>query len=134
MGEVMLNLVGGRVMKNATGSSNMDITVNGERKTIRSWARDLDGLNPAYRAPADLVAEHKDRVDNLDADLRSLIIRCLAPMADNRPDLETLVEEVERNVNNKTANSYAGKKYASNETDSAVERIMHRLVHDASLA
>ncbi|KAI1769274.1 kinase-like domain-containing protein [Hypoxylon sp. FL1150] len=131
MGEIMLNLVGGRVMKGSTGSSNMDAVVDGERKTIRSWARDLDGLNPAYGAPANLVAEHRGRVENLDTDLRGLIIQCLAPMAANRPDLETLVEQVERNVNTKTADSYVGKKYANNETDSAIREIMHRLVHEA---
>ncbi|XXG95798.1 hypothetical protein Hte_002069 [Hypoxylon texense] len=131
MGEVMLNLIGGMVRKVASGSSNMTITVDGEEETLRSWARDLDGLNPAYGADADTVAGHKDRMDNLDPDIRRLVIRCLATSMNNRPELEDLVEEVEQNVSNKTAAYYTKYKYGSNETDSAVERIMKELLHDA---
>lgn len=132
MGEIMLNLIGGRVMKSAAGSSNMNfITVEGQN-TIRSWARDLDGLNPVYKAPASTVAEHKDRMDNLDPDLRRLVIRCLATAMNNRPELEDLVEEVERNVSGKAATYYASYRYGSNETNSEVARIMKELLHDAT--
>ncbi|KAI1777214.1 kinase-like domain-containing protein [Hypoxylon cercidicola] len=133
MGEIMFQLIGGGFIRKSQ-SSNMKVTVGGQDKIIRSWARDLDGLSPTYEVPADTMALHRDSMENLDPDLKSLVVQCLAVAPVNRPDLETLVEEVERNVDSKTATSYASYKYKNNETDNAAiyEQVERNVDADAA--
>lgn len=124
----MLQLIGGHAK---SGAANMTITEGGGERIINSHARDLDGLNPIYKAPPARKAEHKDKVDNLDPDIRRLVILCLASNRELRPDLPDLFEEIERNVNTKTQESYAGYKYQANESDEALRRISQQLICDA---
>ncbi|KAI2464720.1 hypothetical protein F4781DRAFT_411942 [Annulohypoxylon bovei var. microspora] len=127
---VMLNLVGGAIDMTNAGMMNMDVTVKGEKKTIRSRARDLDGLNPKWKAPGRLINRHTGWMNNLDTDLRDLLVRCLAANATMRPDLEELFEDVQRNVTRKTQSSYIGKRWHNNESDSELLRISKELIID----
>lgn len=109
----------------------MNITYNGQPKMIESYATDLDKLSSKYRAPADVVAKHQDRIDNLDPDLRSLVALCVAVRIDDRPDIEYLQRAVERNTRDKKPSDYRNFKYANNETDAAMDRILADCIFNA---
>ncbi|KAI0376439.1 kinase-like domain-containing protein [Hypomontagnella monticulosa] len=130
VGEIMLSLIGGGSAK--YGSANMLVSAKGKTTTIKSNARDLDGLNPVYKAPQATVKAHKAKMDNLDGDLRNLVIRCLAVKIEDRPALEELAEEVERHVKEKRQEHYAGKQYYNNESDMAIRRIAGELMCNAA--
>ncbi|CAJ2513951.1 Uu.00g020700.m01.CDS01 [Anthostomella pinea] len=126
IGRVMLALVGG---SHLGGNANMEVTDRGTTKTIKSFARDLDGLNAAYyKALASIVARHKVKLDNLDPDIRDLVALCTALRPVDRPSIENLVEDVERNVKDMKAADYASYKFSQNETDQAVRRITRELM------
>ncbi|KAI1074408.1 hypothetical protein F5B20DRAFT_563630 [Whalleya microplaca] len=129
IGRVMLSLIGG---SHLLGSGKMEVTYQGEKKTIRSEAIDLDGLNRKYGAPATRVALHQEKLDNLDPELRSLVALCTAVSPKERPDLEYLVEEVERQVKTKQPSDYGTKKYQQNESDDALKRIARELMLNAN--
>lgn len=129
VGEMMLSLIGGGSAK--YGSANMLVSVGGGTSLIRSHARDLDGLNPTYKAPQPVITAHRAKMDNLDGDLRNLVIRCLAVHIDDRPELEELAQEVERNVRGKQQEHYADKQYYNNESDVAIRRIAGELMCNA---
>lgn len=129
IGNTMLALIGG---SHHNGSANMVVTdAAGNPKTIQSFARDLDGMNPAYKAPKEVVDRHREKLDNLDEDIRNLVVQCCATDPNNRPGIEYLLTEVERNVNEKQASDYAAKKYFFNETDAAIGRIVNEVMFDA---
>ncbi|KAH9999725.1 kinase-like domain-containing protein [Xylariaceae sp. FL0662B] len=130
IGKIMLSLIGGT---DRGGSTNMQITYRGEKKTIRSYAADLDGLNKKYGSPSKIVAFHQEKLDNLDPEIRDLVALCLAAAPSQRPELEYLVQEVERNVETKLQNDYVGKKYHGNESDDALIRITRELILDANM-
>ncbi|KAI1740132.1 hypothetical protein F4680DRAFT_465896 [Xylaria scruposa] len=121
IGEVMLGLLRGNV---SGGPGMMDITYNGQPKRINSYATDLDKLSNKYKAPALIVAKHQDRIDNLDPEIRSLVAACLAVRIEDRPDIEDLLDTVERNAKNKTVEDYRGYKYPDNETDAAIKKVV----------
>ncbi|KAI1099993.1 hypothetical protein F4804DRAFT_63812 [Jackrogersella minutella] len=130
IGGLMICLIGGFPLDlSPRGVSNMEVNEKGKKTTIRSRARDLDGLNIAKvgkMSPED-TKRHRESTDNLDIDLRNLLIRCMATSANLRPTLEDLVEEVRRNVKDKNEDSYTGKKFADNESDDALRNISKRL-------
>lgn len=128
VGEVMLGLLRGNIKG---GPGIMNITYNGQPKMIESYATDLDKLSSKYRAPADVVAKHQDRIDNLDPDLRSLVALCVAVRIDDRPDIEYLQRAVERNTRDKKPSDYRNFKYANNETDAAMDRILADCIFNA---
>lgn len=121
VGEVMLGLLRGNVKG---GPGMMNVTYNGQPKTIDSYATDLDRLSGKYRAPADVIAKHQDRIDNLDPDLRSLVALCLAIKVEDRPEIEHLLRTVEINTRDKKPSDYRNYKYANNETDAAIDKIL----------
>ncbi|KAI0456467.1 hypothetical protein F5B21DRAFT_153278 [Xylaria acuta] len=121
IGEVMLGLLRGNVLG---GPGRMDITYNGQPTRINSYATDLDKLSGKYKAPAAMVAKHQDRIDNLDPEIRSLVAACVAVNVEDRPDIEDLLGIVERNAKNKKADDYKDYKYANNETDTAIKKIV----------
>ncbi|KAI0470368.1 hypothetical protein F4859DRAFT_515893 [Xylaria cf. heliscus] len=121
IGEVMLGLLRGNVMG---GPGMMDITYNGQPQRINSFATDLDTLSSKYKAPAAIVAKHKDRIDNLDPEIRSLVAACVAVRVEDRPAIEDLLVIVERNAKNKTVDDYKNYKYPNNETDAAIKKIV----------
>lgn len=126
---VLLNIVGG----NSRIAGNMKVTdERGMEKTIRSHARDLDGLNPAYKAPPVLIARHKRKMDNLDPDIRNLLALCLAANVNDRPSLPYLVQEVERNVQEKTADKYTSYPFRENESDDNIRSFAQRHVLNPS--
>ncbi|KAI0508649.1 hypothetical protein F5B22DRAFT_649743 [Xylaria bambusicola] len=129
IGEVMLGLIRGNVKG---GPGMMEITYKGETKRINSFATDLDRLSNKYRAPAIMVAKHQDRIANLDPDIRSLVASCVAVGLDDRPDIEDLLNIVERNAKNKTPNDYTTYKYSANETDAAIKKIIDAQIFGAS--
>ncbi|KAI0602367.1 kinase-like domain-containing protein [Biscogniauxia sp. FL1348] len=128
IGQIMLTLVGG---SHLGGSANMQVTINGEEKTVRSYARDLDGLNPSYKAPPALVARHKDKMDNLDPRIRSLVARCCALSSTDRPDIVDLLDMVEEAVRTTKKDYYSSYKYFANESDEALERLSRELLLNA---
>ncbi|KAI0910810.1 hypothetical protein F4823DRAFT_637250 [Ustulina deusta] len=128
IGEVMLGLLRGNIRG---GPGMMDITYNGETKRINSYATDLDKLSDKYRAPANMVAKHQDRISNLDPAIRSLVASCVAVGIDDRPDIEDLLRVVERNAKNKGAGDYINYKYANNETDTAIQRLIEQHIFNA---
>ncbi|KAI2641202.1 hypothetical protein GGS21DRAFT_362610 [Xylaria nigripes] len=128
MGEVMLGLLRGNVRG---GPGMMDITYKGIPKTIRSFATDLDKLSPSYGAPPHMVAEHQNRMDNLDPDIRSLVAACLAVNVADRPDIEELISIVERNARDKTPADYSNYRYSGNETDYAIKTILDSYIDNA---
>ncbi|OTA61597.1 hypothetical protein K449DRAFT_434687 [Hypoxylon sp. EC38] len=108
VGKIMLALIGGRV-----------------------WdARDLERLDhPVYAAiDSETRKSHQERLDNLDQELKDLIVLCLAPMEADRPEFDYLLQEVRRNALEKTQDSYRGKKYHHNESDAALRRISNRMI------
>lgn len=109
----------------------MNITYNGQPKTVDSYATDLDRLSSKYGAPVDVVAKHQDRIDNLDPDLRSLVALCVAVRVEDRPDIEYLLRAVERNNRDKRPSDYRNYKYANNETDAAIDRILADCIFNA---
>ncbi|KAI1208207.1 uncharacterized protein F4807DRAFT_468794 [Annulohypoxylon truncatum] len=125
--EVMVNLIGGAVTMNPRGIQDMEVTINGEKKTIKSRAKDLDGLS-GYGATNAIIQRHKEWLDNLDTDLRDLLVLCLATDENMRPTLEQLYEEVRRNVTEKTRGSYAGKRWQDNESDESLRTISRNLI------
>ncbi|RYP39582.1 hypothetical protein DL767_002130 [Monosporascus sp. MG133] len=120
IGKVMLAFLG---CSHRGGASDMKVTYRGEEKTIKSFARDIDGLSPTYKAPAAIVARHRDKMENLDPDIRSLVALCCVQDPNERPELEDLLGEVERYVKTKEQNDYVGKKYYGNESNAAISRI-----------
>ncbi|KAI5925996.1 kinase-like domain-containing protein [Camillea tinctor] len=129
IGQIMLTLLGG---SHRGGSSDMQITTTGgEAKTIKSCARDLDNMNPAYKMPQPLIARHKDRMDNLDPRIRSLVAQCCALNTADRPDVEDLLKAIEDAIKTTTQDYYSSYKYAADETDSALQRISRQLLLDA---
>ncbi|KAI1374364.1 hypothetical protein F4677DRAFT_461419, partial [Hypoxylon crocopeplum] len=114
---IMLTLIGGNII---SGSANMRLK---DETTIRSTARDLDGLNPKYGPKKDDIDRHTRKMRNLDPDLRDLVIQCLATSSDRRPELRDLVRQVERNVNQKTPDDYKKNPCAKDESDDALKRI-----------
>ncbi|KAI1487078.1 hypothetical protein F5X96DRAFT_651866 [Biscogniauxia mediterranea] len=128
IGQIMLTLIGG---SHLGGSANMNIAIDGVDKVIRSYARDIDGLNPSYKAPPALVARHKDKMDNLDPRIRSLVARCCALSSTDRPDIEHLLDTVEAAVRTTKKDYYSGYKYFANESDHALERLSRELLFDA---
>lgn len=127
MAEVMINLIGGTVSTKNDGIKFMDATVNGQVRSIRSRAKDLDGLI-GYGLDSAAINKQKRWLDNLDVDLRNLLIRCLAVDQNMRPTLEELYEEVHRNATQKTRISYAGKRWQNNESDEAIHTISRNLI------
>ncbi|KAI0964876.1 hypothetical protein F4678DRAFT_486067 [Xylaria arbuscula] len=128
IGEVMLGLLRG----NARGGPGMmDITYNEEMKRLMSYATDLDRLSRKYGAPADLVAKHQDRINNLDPEIRNLVALCVASKVEERPDIEDLLEIVERNAKNKREEDYINYKYANNESDAAIRQIIDDHIFNA---
>ncbi|KAI1458192.1 hypothetical protein F4805DRAFT_474634 [Annulohypoxylon moriforme] len=126
--EVMINLIGGTVNMSINGSKDMEVTIDGEVRVIRSRARDLDGLSRGYGANNAIIEKQRVWLDNLDVDLRNLLVRCLATDEGMRPGLEELFEEVRRNVTEKTRRSYQGKRWQDNETDESLRRISRNLI------
>ncbi|KAI1089812.1 hypothetical protein F5B19DRAFT_465607 [Rostrohypoxylon terebratum] len=128
MAEVMINLIGGAVSMKNDGIKVMEALVNRQVQNIRSRAKDLDGLSRGYGLDNAAINKQKTWLDNLDIDLRSLLIRCLAVDENVRPTLEELYEEVHRNVTQKTRDSYAGKRWQNNESDEAIFTISKNLI------
>ncbi|KAI1410435.1 hypothetical protein F5Y13DRAFT_202226 [Hypoxylon sp. FL1857] len=130
VGKVMLALIGGRVWNDRHRSIMMEVTDRGVKKTVRSTARDLEGLgHPVYAAADSSTRQaHQERLDNLDPELKDLIVLCLAPDQADRPELDHLLQEVQRNVTEKGPDSYKGKKYHHNESDDALRRISERII------
>ncbi|KAI1302766.1 hypothetical protein F5Y03DRAFT_407502 [Xylaria venustula] len=128
IGEVMLGLLRGNARG---GPGTMEITYKGETKSIRSYATDLDRLSRTYGAPPDLVAKHQDRINNLDPEIRSLVALCVAYKVEERPDIEDLLGIVERNAKNKKAEDYINYKYAYNESDAAIRKIIDDYIFNA---
>ncbi|RYP53579.1 hypothetical protein DL768_001443 [Monosporascus sp. mg162] len=128
IGKVMLAFLG---CSHRGGASDMKVTYRGEEKTIKSFARDIDGLSPTYKAPAAIVARHKEKMENLDPDIRSLVALCCVQDPNERPELEDLLREVERYVRTKEQNDYVGKKYYGNESNAAISRIVREVMLDA---
>ncbi|KAJ8132644.1 hypothetical protein O1611_g980 [Lasiodiplodia mahajangana] len=128
IGEVMLGLLRGNIRG---GPSMMSVMHKGQGKTINSYATDLDGLSSKYRAPAAVVSKHQDRMYNLDQDIRSLVALCVAVRVEDRPDIEDLLGAVEANARNKKPTDYRNYKYANNETDAAIQRIVQDYMFNA---
>ncbi|RYP93295.1 hypothetical protein DL770_000584 [Monosporascus sp. CRB-9-2] len=128
IGKVMLAFLG---CSHRGGASDMKVTYRGEETTIKSFARDIDGLSPTYRAPAAIVARHKEKMENLDPDIRSLVALCCVQNPNERPELEDLLGEVERHVKTKEQSDYVGKKYYENESNAAISRIVREVMLDA---
>lgn len=126
--EVMVNMIGGAVVTTMSGTKDMEVTINGVRRTIKSRARDLDGLNRGWGASNAVINKQRQWLDNLDADLRNLLVRCLATEERWRPSLEELFEEVRSNVERKTWGSYAGKRWQENETDASLRTLSRELI------
>ncbi|RYP11820.1 hypothetical protein DL765_007586 [Monosporascus sp. GIB2] len=128
IGKVMLAFLG---CSHRGGASDMKVTYQGQEKTIKSFARDIDGLSPTYKAPAAIVARHKEKMENLDPDIRSLVALCCVRDPNERPELEDLLTEVERYVKTKEQKDYFGKKYYENESNAAISRIVREVMLDA---
>ncbi|KAI0014700.1 hypothetical protein F4780DRAFT_187691 [Xylariomycetidae sp. FL0641] len=128
IGKVMLRVVGGG---ETGGSAPMSITVNQEQRTIRSLARDLDGLNPIYRASADRRAKHQTKLANLDGDIRSLVARCVATDVQDRITIEELLPVVEANAAGRGPGYYTGILYEAEETDEAIQSLTRRTMMEA---
>ena len=124
----MLSIIGG---SHKRGSANMQVKVDGEERTIRSCAKDLDEVSRSYGMPPPLVARHRRKLENLDADLRDIVARCCAAAPSDRPALEDLIAEVEHHVATKTEAAYAGKLYADQESDEFVSRIVKDIMINA---
>ncbi|KAI1387874.1 kinase-like domain-containing protein [Hypoxylon trugodes] len=123
-GRVMIELIGGTVKC----SGKMKIDTEAGEETIQSYARDLDGLNSVYKVPTAIANRQKQKLANLDPDLRSLIARCLANDIKKRPNLEDLYDEVERNVEEKQQKDYAGKASHKNESNGGVRNVAKELM------
>ncbi|KAI3316813.1 hypothetical protein HD806DRAFT_527615 [Xylariaceae sp. AK1471] len=127
-GEVMLGLLRGN---RRGGPGLMEITHNGETKQVNSYAPDLDKMSAKYGAPPAVVAKHQERIDNLDPDIRSLVALCVALKVEDRPNINNLLLEVERNAKNKTPDDYTGYKYYANESDVAIKRLVEDFIFNA---
>ncbi|KAI8631968.1 hypothetical protein F5Y19DRAFT_492897 [Xylariaceae sp. FL1651] len=128
IGKVMLGLIGGH---ERGGPGMMDVTDKGQQKSINTYATDLDGLSNKYNAPRNIKALHQDKLANLDPEIRSLVALCVAVKAEDRPDIEYLLSEIERNVQEKTPQYYHGYKYQANESDEEMKRIVERYMLNA---
>ncbi|KAI0138978.1 kinase-like domain-containing protein [Hypoxylon sp. NC0597] len=130
IGKIMLALIGGRVWDGRYRSVMIEVTDRGKKRTVRSAARDLEKLDHPLYAAADLKTKmlHQERLDNLDPELKDLIVLCLAPSEADRPELDHLLQEARRNVTEKTQDSYKGKKYYHNESDAELRRISDRII------
>ncbi|KAL7622426.1 hypothetical protein AAE478_007931 [Parahypoxylon ruwenzoriense] len=126
--QIMLSLIGGN---SRGGTASMAVTYQGEEKRVNSYARDLDGLNSSYKAPAAIVAKHQEKMDNLDPDLRSLVVLSLASNINERLDLESLTSAVERNMRERGQDYYKDYKYYGNESNDSVARIAKELMYNA---
>jgi hypothetical protein len=116
---------------NKAGGSGMMAVFKGQPRQVLSYATDVDRMSPVYKAPPILVAQHQDRVDNLDPELRALTILCNAVKLEDRPDIEYLLKEVERNVRTKTPDYYRMYKFSALESDVAIKRIVQSYMYDA---
>ncbi|KAI5866081.1 kinase-like domain-containing protein [Durotheca rogersii] len=125
IGQIMLTIVGG---SHRGGAADMVVRDHGKEKTVKSYARDLDGLNRLYKAPASIAARHGEKVKNLDPDLRRLVVLSVASDVNERLDLEDLVAAVEHYATAKTQAHYLGYKYYANESDQSVARITRELI------
>ncbi|RWA12632.1 hypothetical protein EKO27_g2455 [Xylaria grammica] len=128
IGEVMLGLLRGNIKG---GPGMMEITYKGETRAVNSYATDLDRLSNRYRAPAYMVAQHQERIDNLDPEIRSLVALCVAVRPEDRPDIEDLLGIVEEKARNKKRDDYLSYKYSDNETEAAIRDIVERYMFDA---
>ncbi|GAW14528.1 hypothetical protein ANO14919_039310 [Xylariales sp. No.14919] len=128
IGEVMLGLLRGNIKG---GPGMMEITYKGETRAINSYATDLDRLSNRYRAPAYMIAQHQERIDNLDPEIRSLVALCVAVRPEDRPDIEDLLGIVEEKARNKKRDDYLSYKYSDNETEAAIRHIVERYMFDA---
>ncbi|KAI0151845.1 hypothetical protein GGR57DRAFT_513815 [Xylariaceae sp. FL1272] len=124
VGKVLLNLIGGH---ERAGLSDMDATdEKGTTRKVRSYATDLNGLSDSYKAPAAIKARHKQKLDNLDLELKNLVVLCCAERPDDRPSIEYLLQQVEERVRNKTPGDYQDKRYHANETDARITELIER--------
>ncbi|KAI2628483.1 hypothetical protein GGR54DRAFT_587337 [Hypoxylon sp. NC1633] len=140
IGRIMLFLVGG-IHRSTPSDMKIHVGDQTNEKTIRSFAKDLDEVNPLRLQPLrsendrrTVADEHRRRMNNLDPNLRDLLVQCLASNKDNRPALPDLVREVENNIRTGTEQYYRQQNfpYAQNESDAALRRISRELFLDAS--
>ncbi|KAI1329543.1 hypothetical protein F5Y16DRAFT_88566 [Xylariaceae sp. FL0255] len=125
----MLGLIGGN---QRGGPSNMTvIDAAGTQTQIVSFATDLDGQSPKYRAPAPLIARHRNKLDNLDPELRNLVVLCAAQDVGKRPTIEYLLGEVETRATSRTQDYYIGMNYYANESDDKVREIVEEFMLNA---
>jgi hypothetical protein len=114
------------------GPEIMNIAYNGETKQVNSYAPDLDRMSAKYNAPPAMVAKHQDRINNLDPDIRRLVALCVAVKVEDRPSIEHLLPEVERNARSKTPDDYRGYKYHANESNAAIRRLVEDHIFNAT--
>ncbi|KAI1269206.1 hypothetical protein F5Y18DRAFT_423450 [Xylariaceae sp. FL1019] len=124
IGKVLLNLIGGH---ERAGLSDMDATdEQGVNRKVRSYATDLNGLSDSYKAPAMFKARHQQKLDNLDLELKNLVVLCCAERPDDRPSIEFLLRQVEESARNKSPGDYADKRFHANETDPRITELIER--------
>jgi hypothetical protein len=91
---------------------------DGQVRTLMTRARALVGTADSLKYPS------------LDAELRTLIVRCLAMKRVDRPTLGDLLAQTLQGLQ-KPASAYADDGLEDTETDEYIKELVRRMLHDA---